>query len=132
LGSEQSMPADSVFKAGGHYQLIMTGNSTITIAFEETESDDDCYEIEMLEDYGRNLTPSELELTASEWKLKAYTVKICSYAGRAVSELRIMKDLAVSIAEALEGKTIIMSQEVLNISVGVYSPEKINESNLLD
>jgi hypothetical protein len=131
LGDEDAMPDDDVFRVGEHYQLIGAGELTLTIAFEETDLDDKGYELDILEDYGKNLSSDDIDPIVKSWKSNAYTVKLSSYAGRTDRELNTMKCLAVSLAEALDGLIVINNNDFLNIPIGIYSPDKVNESDLV-
>jgi hypothetical protein len=131
LGNEYAMSDDDVLRVGEHYQLIGAGELTLTIAFEETDLDDKDYEIDILEDYGKNLSSDDIDPIVKNWKSNAYTVKLSSYVGRTNHELNIMKCLAVSLAEALDGLIVINNNDFLNIPIGIYFPDKVNESDLV-
>jgi len=76
-----------------------------------------------LEDYGRNLTPTETEDLAQQWRRVGYCFALTSGGGRPREEPAILIALACALAERCEGRIILMNDGYLDLDVGVYSPE---------
>ncbi|HEY9769052.1 MAG TPA: hypothetical protein V6C71_11250 [Coleofasciculaceae cyanobacterium] len=86
-------------------------------------------EIDMLEDFGRNLNSASIQTLVQKWQLIGYVYGITSMAGRSRWEPPLFVALAAAIAHLCQGYVIVMSDE-FTLDVGVYTPTEFQQAKM--
>ncbi len=86
-------------------------------------------EVEMLEDFGRNLEPDTIHSLAATWRQIGHTGEISSFGGRGPQELPLLVALGAAVAELCEGYIILMHSNFFDLDAGVYRPEEFRKAS---
>lgn len=127
LNSNQRITEDTSLSLGKHYYLmLMVRNSPgIAVVSKRDDPDPENLELDMLEDYGHNLTPTDIQMIANRWQKVDYYYNLTSSLWQDSSEQRLFISLATAIAYTCAGFIIVTDNKVSNLGVGVYTPEQL-------
>ena len=106
------------------YQVLLEKLGNIVIYVNPTDEDDSDYEVDMIEEYGRNLKDQEISVIRNCWLKVKLTYRISSSANRDEQELLLQKQLAVALAELTKGYVIISEQGLFGLAIGIYTSEE--------
>lgn len=133
LGSDELVIEDAKIsipddKNYNHYYLSLDIPNTIGISMGRNEPNY-VSEIDMLEDFGRNLNAATIETLAQKWKSVGYVYGLTSMAGRSRWEPPLFVALAAAIAHLCQGYVIVMSDN-FTLDVGVYTPTEFQQAKM--
>lgn len=86
-------------------------------------------ELDMLEDFGRNLDAATIQTLVQKWKSVGYVYGVTSMGGRSKWEPPLFIALATAIAYLCEGYVIVMSND-FTLDVGVYTPSIFQQAKM--
>ncbi len=86
-------------------------------------------ELDMLEDFGRNLDSVTIQTLVQKWKSIGYVYGVTSNAGRSKWEPPLFVALATAIAYLCKGYVIVMN-DVFTLDVGVYTPTVFQQAEM--
>lgn len=86
-------------------------------------------ELDMLEDFGRNLDAATIQTLVQKWKSIGNVYGVTSMAGRSRWEPSLFVALAAAIAHLCQGYVIVMSDN-FTLDVGVYTPEVFQQAKM--
>jgi len=81
-------------------------------------------EQEYLQDYGRNIDSETVRDLAQRWREAGHFYGLTSLMGRSLPEPHLFVGLASALATVCRGYVIVMNDGILDLGVGVYSPEQ--------
>jgi hypothetical protein len=130
LGSKQKVADDAQLSLGGYYYLSLAIPNTLGIAVisKAEDFDEENLESDYLEDYGCNLELKELQILAERWRVARHFYGVTSMGGRSKHEPRLFVALATAIAYTCAGYVIVMNNDIFDLGVGVYEPEKFQHA----
>jgi hypothetical protein len=121
LGSNKVLAEDEKLSLNDSYYLSLEIANTLSITVMPNEGN--LNELEYLEDYGRNLEPEDIKRLAARWQAVGHYYGITSLAGRSKPESKLFIALATAVAYNCFGYVIVMNNDILDLKVGVYTPE---------
>ncbi|MCX4239613.1 hypothetical protein [Paraliomyxa miuraensis] len=100
--------------------------NTLSLTILPNEPEDS--ELEYLRDYGRNLSPTEAEELAQQWRRVGHSFGLSSGGGRSHDEPRMLVALACALADASDGRVILMNDGLFSLGIGIYTPEQFEHA----
>jgi hypothetical protein len=120
-----SIPDD---KNHNFYYLSLDIPNTLGMNIRRNEPSYVC-ELDMLEDFGRNLDSATIQILVQEWKSIGYVYGVTSMAGRSRWEPPLFVALAAAIAHLCKGYVIVMSSQ-FTLDIGVYAPNVFQQAKM--
>ncbi|MFA0809927.1 hypothetical protein [Microbulbifer epialgicus] len=120
IGKDKPVSEEDCLVLGKDYELVSVEVNTLVLSFMPNDPDDDELEIDMLEDYGRNLEENEIKSMSEKWAKIGFTYKITSKAGRHRVEPRIFWAIVGALTALSSGDVIVMESDIFSLPVGVY------------
>lgn len=87
-------------------------------------------EVDMLEDFGRNLDAATIQTLVQQWKSVGYVYGVTTLAGRSRWEPPLFVALAAAIAHLCKGYVIVMHDN-FTVDVGVYKPDVFQQAKMI-
>jgi len=128
LGQERLVKNDERIEPDCAYQVLLEKFGNIVIYVNPTEEDDSNYEVDMIEEYGRNLKDPEFSDIRNSWSEVKLTYRVSSSANRTEKEVLLQKQLAVALADLTKGYIIIPEQGLFGMAIGIYTSTEVNRS----
>ena len=129
LGTERQVRRDEGLEIDGAYEVGTSGNLMLYV--NPTDEDDEDYEQDMLEEYGRNRSALETEEVCKQWAKVGYSFTVSSGVGRTREDSSLQKHLVAALARATNGFVIVEDNDVLSLSIGIYPPGDVIAAQVL-
>ncbi len=111
-----------------YYYLSLDILNTLGMNIRENEPNYVC-ELDMVEDFGRNLDAATIQTLVQKWKSVGYVYGVTSMAGRSKWEPPLFVALTAAIAHLCNGYVIVMSDD-FNLDIGVYTPTEFQQAQM--
>ena len=133
LGSDETVAEKETISIPGdknhnYYYLSLDIPNTIGMNIRRNEPNY-VSELDMLEDFGRNLDATTIQTLVEKWKSIGYVYGVTTHVGRSKWEPSLFVALAAAIAHLCQGYVIVMSND-FTLDVGVYTPAVFQQTKM--
>jgi hypothetical protein len=127
LGTNELVPNHEMLAPStkAFFELAVPNTLSLAVSLNEGNLD----ELDYVDDYGRNLSPSEIQRLADAWRQVGWTYGLTSLGGRSPKEPTLLRTLACAIADLCDGRIVLMHHNVFSLDIGVYTSSQFAQSS---